>query len=90
MEPKPLPKPVAANQRWSMEFVSDGLADGRRIRCLNIVDDCTRECMAIEVDTSLTGARFKAVMQRLAETRGLPRSVTVDNGPEFAGQMLDS
>jgi putative transposase len=90
VEPKPLPKPVAANQRWSMEFVSDGLADGRRIRCLNIVDDCTRECMAIEVDTSLTGARFKAVMQRLAETRGLPRSVTVDNGPEFAGQMLDS
>ena len=90
MEPKPLPKPVAANQRWSMEFVSDGLADGRRIRCLNIVDDCTRECMAIEVDTSLTGARFKAVMQRLAETRGLPKSITVDNGPEFAGQMLDS
>ena len=90
VERKPLPKPRAANLSWSMDFVSDGLADGRRLRCLNIVDDCTRECVAIEVDTSLTGSRVKAVLQRLAETRGLPRSITVDNGPEFAGQMLDS
>jgi putative transposase len=90
VERKPLPKPQLANQSWSMDFVSDGLADGRRLRCLNIVDDCTRECVAIEVDTSITGARVKSVMQRLAETRGLPRSITVDNGPEFAGQMLDS
>jgi putative transposase len=72
VERKPLPKPLMANQSWSMDFVSDGLADGRRIRCLNIVDDCTRECLAIEVDTSLTGARVKAVLQRLADTRGLP------------------
>jgi putative transposase len=90
VERKPLPKPATANQSWSMDFVSDGLADGRRLRCLNIVDDCTRECVAIEVDTSLTGTRVKAVMQRLAETRGLPWSITVDNGPEFAGQMLDT
>ena len=90
VERKPLPKPQLANQSWSMDFVSDGLAGGRRLRCLNIVDDCTRECVAIEVDTSITGARVKAVMQRLAETRGLPRSITVDNGPEFAGQMLDT
>ena len=48
---RPLPKPVAANVSWSMDFVSDGLADGRKIRCLNIVDDCTRECLVIEVDT---------------------------------------
>ncbi len=45
VERKPLPKPMMANQSWSMDFVSDGLADGRRIRCLNIVDDCTRECL---------------------------------------------
>ena len=50
VERKPLPKPLMANQSWSMDFVSDGLADGRRFRCLNIVDDCTRECLAIEVD----------------------------------------
>lgn len=90
VERKPLPKPQAANLSWSMDFVSDGLADGRRIRCLNIVDDCTRECLAIEVDTSITGTRVKAVMQRLADTRGLPRSITVDHGPEFEGQVLDA
>ena len=90
VERKPLPKPLAANLSWSMDFVSDGLADGRRLRCLNIVDDCTRECLAIEVDTSITGARVKAVLQRLADTRGLPESITVDHGPEFEGQVLDT
>jgi putative transposase len=90
VERRPLPKPQAANMSWSMDFVSDGLADGRRLRCLTIVDDCTRESLAIEVDTSLTGTRVKAVMQRLADTRGLPRSITVDHGPEFEGQVLDA
>jgi len=90
VERRPLPKPQAANQSWSMDFVSDGLADGRRLRCLTIVDDCTRECLSIEVDTSITGTRVKAVLQRLAETRGLPRSITVDHGPEFEGQVLDA
>ena len=90
VERRPLPKPAAANQSWSMDFVSDGLADGRRLRCLTVVDDCTRECLALEVDTSITGTRVKAVMQRLAETRGLPRSITVDHGPEFEGQVLDA
>jgi putative transposase len=89
-ERKPLPKPTAANRSWSMDFVSDGLADGRRIRCLAIVDDCTRECVALEVDTSITGTRVKAVLERLADTRGLPRSITVDHGPEFEGQVLDA
>jgi putative transposase len=90
VERKPLPKPAAANISWSMDFVSDGLADGRRLRCLNIVDDCTRECVAIEVDTSITGSRVKAVLERLADTRGLPKSITVDHGPEFEGQVLDA
>ena len=88
VERKPLPRPSAANISWSMDFVSDGLADGRRLRCLNIVDDCTRECVAIEVDTSITGTRVKAVLDRLAEARGLPKSITVDHGPEFEGQVL--
>lgn len=77
------------NQSWSMDFVSDGFVDGRRLRCLNIVDDFTKECQAIEVDTSLPGRRVVAVLERLTELRGLPRSVTVDNGPEFAGKTLD-
>ena len=79
VERTPLPKPLMAKQSISMGFVSDGLADGRRTRCLNIVDDCTRECLAIEVDTSLTGSRVKAVMQGLADTCGPPRSSTVDH-----------
>jgi putative transposase len=89
-ERKPLPKPQAANLSWSMDFVSDGLANGRRLRCLTIVDDCTRECVAIEVDTSITGARVKGVLDRLADLCGLPRSIAVDHGPEFEGQVLDA
>ena len=88
-ERKPLPKPMAANVSWSMDFVADGLIGGRRLRCLTIVDDCTRECLAIEVDTSNTGLRVQAVLDRIADTRGLPKSITVDNDPEFDGQVLD-
>jgi putative transposase len=88
-ERKPLPKPTAANVSWSMDFVADGLIGGRRLRCLTIVDDCTRECVAIEVDTSLPGLRVKTVLDRLADNRGLPQSITVDNGPEFDGKVLD-
>ncbi|WP_373832369.1 IS3 family transposase, partial [Delftia acidovorans] len=84
------PVATAPNQSWSMDFVFDGLAYGRRFRCLNIVDDYTRECLAIEVDTSLPGLRVAQVLQRLAELRGLPKSITVDNGPEFAGRALDA
>lgn len=72
-----------------MDFVSDGLCDGRKLRCLTIVDDCSRECPAIEVDTSITGRRVVAVLDRLADLRGLPLSITVDHGPEFEGQVLD-
>jgi putative transposase len=80
---------TAPNQSWSMDFVSDGLVDGRRLRTLNIVDDFTKECLAIEVDTSLPGKRVTTMLERLAECRGLPNSITVDNGPEFAGKVLD-
>jgi len=86
----PLPKPLATNQSWSMDFVADGLADGRKLRCLAIVDDYMRECLVIEVDTSITGTRVAAVLDRLADSRGLPASITVDHGPEFEGQVLDA
>jgi putative transposase len=89
-ERRPLPKPNLPNQSWSMDFVADGLADGRRLRCLAIVDDCTRECLVLEVDTSLTGQRVVAVLKRLAGLRGLPDSITVDHGPEFESQVLDA
>lgn len=73
-----------------MDFTHDMLADGRRFRTLNIVDDFTRECPAIEVDTSLPGGRVVRVLERLAQTRGLPKAIVLDNGPEFAGRRLDA
>jgi len=87
-----MPKVQASgpNHSWSMDFVSDGLAYGRRFRSLNIVDDYTRECLAIEVDTSLPGLRVVQVLERLREMRGLPVAITIDNGPEFAGRALDA
>ena len=84
-----VPSPVRLNQRWSMDFVSDSTVAGRRFRALAIVDDYSRECPAIEVDTSLGGARVVGVLERLADTRGLPEVITVDNGPEFAGKAMD-
>jgi putative transposase len=66
------------------------MANGRRLRCLTIVDDYTRESLAIAVDTSLPGLRVREVLQRLAESRGLPQSITVDHGPEFESQVLDA
>lgn len=81
--------PQRINQRWSMDFVADSIVTGRRFRALAIVDDYSRECPAIEVDTSLGGRRVVSVLEKLAETRGLPEAITMDNGPEFAGRALD-
>ena len=85
----PLPSPRGPNERWSMDFVSDALGDGRRFRALTIVDDFTRESPAIEVDTSLPGERVVRVLEQLAATRGLPQAIVCDNGPEFRGEALD-
>ncbi len=73
-----------------MDFVSDALSDGRKIRTLNVVDDFTRECLEIEVDTSLSGERVVRVMEAIALQRGLPAAIVADNGPEFAGRALDA
>ena len=84
-----LPEAGRVNQRWSMDFVCDSTLTGRRFRALAIVDDYSRECPALEVDSSIPGARVVDVLNRLAEMRGLPEVITVDNGPEFAGRALD-
>ena len=89
VERQPLAIPTRPNERWSMDFISDALSEGRKFRSLNIVDDFNRECLAAEVDTSLTGARVVRVMERLREQRGLPQVLVMDNGPEFAGQAVD-
>jgi len=86
----PLPVPTQRGQRWSMDFTLDMLADGRAFRTLNIVDDFTRECVAIEVDRSLPGLRVTRVLARLHAAVGLPQTIVVDNGPEFAGRALDT
>ena len=72
-----------------MDFAADTIVTGRRFRAFAVIDDYSRECPAIEVDTSLGGARVVGVLDRLADTRGLPEVITMDNGPEFAGRALD-
>lgn len=85
---QPLLVPQAANQGWSMDFMCDSLVDGRRFRLLNIIDDFNRESLAIEVDTSLPAMRVIRVLERLIEYRGKPKSIRVDNGPEFISDRL--
>jgi len=89
VRPMPLCAPSRPNERWAMDFVHDYLVGGRRLRTLNILDAHTRECHAIEVDTSLPGSRVVRVLDVLVAKHGLPDGITVDNGPEFISQALD-
>lgn len=84
----PLPAPSAVNQRWSLDFVSDQLASGRRFRVLNIVDEYSRECVAQLVDTSIGGAAVVRLLDSLASTRGLPQRLVSDNGTEFTSKAM--
>ena len=77
------------NQRWSMDFVHDTLSCGRKFRALSIVDCHSRECLAVEVDTSLTGERVVRVLERLRDGRGVPQVIQTDNGSEFTGCTVD-
>ncbi len=79
----PISRPDRVNQRWSLDFVSDTLADGRRFRMLCVVDDFSRECLALVADTSLSGARLVRELDGIAARRGLPLSVVSDNGTEL-------
>jgi putative transposase len=81
---------VRPNQRWSMDFVSDKLADGRSFRILTVVDQFTRECVALEADRSMTGRKVAEVLEGVREERSLPESITVDNGSEFSGRALEA
>lgn len=83
------PAPEAPNERWCMDFVADRLMDGRRFRILTVVDVFSRECLALEADCSLTGRRVADVLTQLALTRGVPLTITCDNGTEFTSQAVD-
>lgn len=80
----PMLIPMTANDRWSLDFVSDQLTDGRRFRILTVVDDCTRECLALVADTSLSGLR----VARELEERGKPKMIVSDNGSEFTSNAI--
>jgi putative transposase len=82
-------KPAASNEVWSLDFVADQLADGRRFRALTIVDVFTRESLAIEVGQSLKGQDVVRVLSRIALQRALPKTLFCDNGSEFTSQAMD-
>ena len=83
------PAATAANEMWSMDFVSDALFDGRRLRALTVVDAFTREALAINVDQGIKGEQVVEVMARISSIRGAPKTIRVDNGPEFISKALD-
>src|SRR6267142_52916 len=85
-----LAQPTRPNQRWSMDFVSDRLADGRWFRILTVVDQYTRECLCAYADRSQTGEKVVVQMKRLVLLRGVPESITTDNGGEFAGKAMEA
>ncbi len=80
---------TGTNQRWSMDFVQDTLSCGRTFRALSVIDMHSRECLAVEVDTSLTGERVVRVLERLRDQRGVPQVIQTDNGSEFTGCKVD-
>lgn len=84
-------RPLASrpNESWSMDFVSDGLFDGRRLRPLTVIDNFTRECPAIEVAQGITGKRVVEVPEDTSDRRGLPERIFLDNDPEFVSKTLD-
>ena len=85
----PLPEATRVNQRWSMDFVSEKLVDGRWFRILTVVDQYTRECLCAHADRSQTGEKVVTQMKHIGLLRGLPESITTDNGGEFAGKAME-
>ena len=81
--------PTGPNEIWSIDFVMDALANGRRIKCLTIVDDFTRECLDIAVDYGISGGYVARVLEAIGQFRGLPRAIRTDQGPEFTSRALD-
>lgn len=87
-EKQPLAQPVNINSSWSMDFMSDSLASGRKIRTFNVLDDCSREVLAIDIASSIPSERVVRTLNSLIEWRGRPAMIRVDNGPEFTGHCF--
>ena len=86
---QPMQLVTAINQIWSMDFVADALFDGRRLRALTVVDNYTRESLAIDVGQCLKGDDVVNSLNRIAAYRGLPTTINVDNGSEFISKVMD-
>jgi putative transposase len=86
--PKTLEVPKYLNKTWSMDFMSDSLNEGRKFRTLNVIDDHNRKVLAIEIDYSVPAQRVIRVLNQNAEERGLPKEISVDNGPESIANRL--
>jgi putative transposase len=84
-----LAAPMRADETWTMDFLQDALASGRKVRTLSIEDAYTREMLAIEVDTSLPSVRVVRVLEKLRQHRALPVRIVIDNGTEFTAKVLD-
>src|SRR3974390_3844558 len=85
-EGKPLVERVSANEEWGLDFVHDAVECGRAIRVLSVVDACTRECLALEVDTSFASRRVTRVLEGIIADRGAPQAIRCDNGPELTSR----
>jgi putative transposase len=84
----PMPVPLAPNDRWSLDFISDQFICGRRFRILAVFDDCTRECLAAIADTSLSGLRVARELDLLIARRGRPKAIVSDNGTELTSNAI--
>jgi putative transposase len=80
------PAVTGANQEWAMDFVHDAAESGRKFRVLSVIDVCTRECLALEVDTGFPGPRMTRVLETIVAERGRPLAIRCDNGPEFTSR----
>lgn len=89
-ERQPLVRPIQPNEVWSMDFVFDELANGRRVKTLTVVDDCSKESVQIVADTSIPALYVTRVLDQVKAERGLPKVIRTDNGPEFAGRTMQT
>jgi len=85
---RPLEIPLVANQRWSLDFVSDQMTDGRRFRILTVIDNCTRECLGLVADTSLSGRRVARELDAIILRRGRSETIISDNGTEYTSNAI--
>jgi len=83
-----MPPATAPNEVWAMDFIEDRLMDGRKLKAYTLIDEYTKESLAIEIDTSFGGQRVVQVLELVAQVHGYPKAIRSDNGPEFTGKAL--